>query len=160
MKKVNELVTFFKSLDGEDFIVERDEEELEKKAKGGREMDVVHAPDYTDGTVEPPPILYQNDDMIVEFTKQIGPQSIGWHRGADMDELTIQLKGRRSIKSEAGTVKLGPGDMNVIPRGIAHSHDGDKNDEHVIIYTKKPLKRVAPLSGKNFLEEMKGKNRD
>ena len=49
-----------------------------------------------------------------------------WHDHADTDDLFLVLKGRLSIELRDRTVKLGPGELFVVPQGVEHrpvAHD-------------------------------------
>ena len=43
-----------------------------------------------------------------------------WHSHPETDELFLVLSGILSIWSEAGEVRLGPGQLHVVPRGVRH----------------------------------------
>jgi mannose-6-phosphate isomerase-like protein (cupin superfamily) len=43
-----------------------------------------------------------------------------WHEHADTDELFLCLEGFMTIEMHAGNVQLGPGDLYVVPKGVAH----------------------------------------
>ena len=146
MGKIRELVTFWDNAPGECFFVEREIDLMDGKALGGRRMEVVNVYDY-DVEQEPPLLIYENEDVRIEYIRQKGPQSIGWHRGCDQDECSFQVNGKRILRTEVGTVELKPGDCTVIPRGVAHDNEGDPVGEHIIIYTRKPLRRAVPLKG-------------
>lgn len=144
MAKLRELVTFWDSAPGEKFFVEREIDLMEAKAQGGRRIEVVNVYDY-DIEQEPPILLYENEDVRIEYIRQKGNQSIGWHRGCDQDEASFQVNGKRILHTETGTVELKAGDFTVIPRGVSHDNEGRPVGEHVIIYTRKPLRRVVAL---------------
>lgn len=143
-KVVRELVTWWDSAPGETFFVERDLDLMEAKAEGGRRIEVVNVYDY-DVEQEPPILLYENEDVRIEYIRQKGHQGIGWHRGCDQDEASFQVNGRRILYTETGTVELKPGDFTIIPRGVSHDNAGDPVGEHLLIYTRRPLRRVVPL---------------
>ncbi len=43
-----------------------------------------------------------------------------WHSHPDTDELFFVLSGILSIQTEAGEVRIGPGRLHVVPRGVRH----------------------------------------
>lgn len=43
-----------------------------------------------------------------------------WHSHPDTDDLFLVLKGRLTIQLRDGDVRLGPGDLYVVPRGVEH----------------------------------------
>ena len=43
-----------------------------------------------------------------------------WHSHADTDDLFLVLKGSLVIQLRDGEVRLGPGDLHVVPKGVEH----------------------------------------
>lgn len=43
-----------------------------------------------------------------------------WHSHPDTDDLFLVLKGALTIQMRDGDVRLGPGDLYVVPKGIEH----------------------------------------
>lgn len=43
-----------------------------------------------------------------------------WHSHPDTDDLFLVLKGRLTIQLRDGDVRLGPGDLYVVPKGVEH----------------------------------------
>ena len=43
-----------------------------------------------------------------------------WHTHEETDDFFLVLKGQLTIQTEAGDVRLGPGDLYVVPKGVAH----------------------------------------
>ena len=43
-----------------------------------------------------------------------------WHAHDDTDDLFLVLKGNLVIQLRDGEVRLGPGDLHVVPRGVEH----------------------------------------
>jgi mannose-6-phosphate isomerase-like protein (cupin superfamily) len=43
-----------------------------------------------------------------------------WHSHDDTDDLFLVLSGRLDIELRDRTVRLGPGDLHVVPRGVEH----------------------------------------
>lgn len=43
-----------------------------------------------------------------------------WHSHADTDDLFLVLKGELIIQLRDGEVRLGPGDLYVVPKGVEH----------------------------------------
>ncbi|MFN9332140.1 MAG: cupin domain-containing protein [Planctomycetota bacterium] len=43
-----------------------------------------------------------------------------WHRHADTDDFFLVLKGHVTIRLRDGDVRMGPGDLFVVPRGVEH----------------------------------------
>ena len=48
-----------------------------------------------------------------------------WHRHPETDDFFLVLDGRLEIELEGGAVELGPGQLFVVPRGVAHRPRAD-----------------------------------
>lgn len=171
MKKIKEFVTFWGpsindwaegGLDKR-FVVERDEELLNTPAEGGRKMekvslneifgqDVTTGVDMVNGFM--PLVLYANDDLIIEVANCDREQG-GWHRNMGADEYAFQYRGSRTLKSETGSITINEGEMTVIPRGVAHQNVGHGPNIEITIYSRRPLKRLAPLDAQRARERMR-----
>ena len=90
-----------------------------------------------------PLVLYANEDMIIEVANCDRKQDM-WHRNMGGDEWVFQYRGARTIESEVGDVTINEGEMSVIPRGISHKNVGHGPNIEITIYTRNPLKRLAP----------------
>ena len=56
-----------------------------------------------------------NDVMVVKVKGEFV-----WHSHSDTDDLFFVLKGNLTIKLRDGDVRLGPGDLYVVPKGVDH----------------------------------------
>jgi hypothetical protein len=174
MAKVNEYVTYWGPSisdwgDGTErrFVVERDEDLLRNGLRnGGRRMTKIAIGDIlTEGVVTGvdmdngylPLVLYANDDLIIEVANCDREQG-GWHRNMGADEWVFQYRGSRTIDSEVGSITLNEGEMSVIPRGIAHKNIGRGPNIEITIYTRKPLRRMAPMDAEDARRHMKIKD--
>ena len=169
-KTIKEFVTFWGPsindwTDGPDrrFVIERDVDLLDSQAQGGRKMEkislndifcegVTTGVDMVDGYM--PLVLYGNDDLIIEVANCDTEQG-GWHRNLGADELAFQYKGSRTLRSETGPITINEGEMTVIPRGVAHQNVGHGPNIEITIYSKQPLRRLAPLDVERARERMR-----
>ena len=71
------------------------------------------------------------------------------------DEFCFQYKGARRLETEAGDITINEGEMTVIPKGVAHKNVGLGKNIEVTIYTRKTLKRLAPLDPEKARRRMK-----
>lgn len=55
-----------------------------------------------------------------------------WHAHPETDDLFLVLQGRLTIQLRDGEVKLGPGDLYVVPRGVEHRPVAEE-EAHVLI---------------------------
>ena len=99
-----------------------------------------------------PLVLYANDDLIIEVANCDQEQG-GWHRNMGADEWAFQYKGSRTLNSETGPITINEGEMTVIPRGISHQNVGLGPNIEITIYSRNPLKRLAPLEAKEADED-------
>ena len=65
-----------------------------------------------------PKIVGRVDDHDVKIVKVEGEFVRHDHKGED--ELFFVLKGRFDLELDDGTVSVGPGEMAIVPRGVAH----------------------------------------
>ncbi len=174
-KVVQEFITFWGPSinewgDGSDtrFVVDRDEDLYRKTARGvARKMEKISLDQIVDGgnvatgvdmvNGYMPLVLYANDDVIIEVATCDREQG-GWHRNLGGDEFCFQYKGARRLETEAGDITINEGEMTVIPKGVAHKNVGLGKNIEVTIYTKKPLKRLAPIDPEKARRRMKIKN--
>lgn len=144
-------------------VVERDESLLKGgRISGGRSMKKISINDiFEDGVVTGvdmengymPLVLYANDDLIIEVANCDREQG-AWHRNMGGDEWVFQYRGSRKIETEVGDITIAEGEMSVIPRGISHKNVGLGPNIEITIYTKKPLKRMAPEGAAAARERM------
>jgi mannose-6-phosphate isomerase-like protein (cupin superfamily) len=82
------------------------------------------------------------DSFTIELSKRRMPMPF-WHRNWDNDELIICISGEATWETEVGTVKLNPGKMIIIPRGIAHSVIVEGNTNYIAIEIKSPSLKIV-----------------
>lgn len=89
---------------------------------------------YAKAEGTPLPIL-QAEGVRVDLSKRTKEPMNFWHRNMDCDELIFCHKGAILWETELGGVTLGPGEMFVIPRGIAHRSlpPADSEEENIVI---------------------------
>lgn len=172
-KIVKEFVTYWGPsitdwTEGEErYVIERDEDLLKKGAEGdSRQPQKISLDDIlTEGVVTGvdmengylPLPLYANEDLIIEVANCDREQG-GWHRNMGSDEWVFQYRGARTINTEFGPVTINEGEMSVIPRGVSHQNVGHGTNIEITIYTRKPLKRLAPVDAEKARARMKIQN--
>lgn len=65
-----------------------------------------------------PRVVAELNDYQVKLARIDG--EFIWHDHADTDELFLCLEGSMTIEMHDGNVQLGPGDLYVVPKGVAH----------------------------------------
>ncbi len=71
-----------------------------------------------------PRIVEQVNNQFVKLAKLKG--EFTWHKHDDEDELFYVIKGNLTIQYENDSVKLGPGDIHVVPRDTLHNPVADE----------------------------------
>lgn len=109
-------------------------------------LTVVHYPQqYEPEAFAPPRGVYENDEIRVEWQKMDGRQPF-YHRNCDVDEISYQIGGERTLMSELGVIEFQSGEFSRIPRGVAHDNYG-REDSHLLFYIPAPVTELAPPSG-------------
>lgn len=65
-----------------------------------------------------PRVIAEMNDYQFKLVKICG--EFVWHHHADTDEVFLVIDGHMSIELRDGVVKLGPGEMYVVPKGVEH----------------------------------------
>ncbi|MEU2288024.1 hypothetical protein ABZ614_39980 [Streptomyces sp. NPDC013178] len=129
-------------------LVERDEHlllsppyptPLPVKLWGDHELlSVVHLPQECEGVpFAPPRGVYESDQVRVEWQTMEGRQPF-YHRNCDVDEISYQIAGERTLMTELGVVEHRPGEFSRLPRGVAHDNYG-RRESHLLFYTPAPV---------------------
>jgi mannose-6-phosphate isomerase-like protein (cupin superfamily) len=59
---------------------------------------------------------FNGHDVMVVKVKGV----FNWHSHPDTDDFFLVLKGQLTIQMREGDVRLGPGDLYVVPKGVEH----------------------------------------
>ncbi|WP_020389724.1 hypothetical protein [Kribbella catacumbae] len=106
-------------------------------------LPVVHFPqEYVEQKFAPPRGVYENDQLRVEWQVMNGRQPF-YHRNCDVDEISYQIDGARTLMTELGVIEHRPGEFSRIPRGVGHDNYG-RQESHLLFYLPAP---VAELVG-------------
>ncbi|MBI4561588.1 MAG: hypothetical protein HY724_06040, partial [Candidatus Rokubacteria bacterium] len=100
--------------------------------------------DASEGT---PLRVYQADGVGVDVSKRCRAPMTFWHRNMEYDELIFCHKGGMIWETELGTITLGPGEMILIPQGVAHRAvppEGGGENLLVEIKIRPPVRKVFP----------------
>lgn len=103
-----------------------------------RPFDLIRAPHEPVG-------LLANADMRVSVDSAAGPAPF-FIRTIDFDTVIFQFAGTARIECEMSVEEMAPGDMIVIPRGIAYRSVGDKDALRMIVHLKSPVTHVMDES--------------
>jgi mannose-6-phosphate isomerase-like protein (cupin superfamily) len=89
------------------------------------------------------------EDKLATFSDHWAPRIVGgfnghdlmvvkvkgefvWHDHADTDDFFLVLKGRLTIEMPDGPVRLGPGELFVVPRGVQHRPVAEE-ETHILL---------------------------
>jgi quercetin dioxygenase-like cupin family protein len=106
-------------------------------------LTVVHYPqEFSEVPYAPPRGVYENDEIRVEWQILQGRQPF-YHRNCDVDEISYQIAGERTLMTELGVIEHRPGEFSRIPRGVAHDNYC-RADSHLLFYIPAPVTELAP----------------
>ena len=119
-----ELIT----IDGKNVVVQRDSSPIEnggilENADALRLLNVFDDKFRPDnyGLADGKPLrMFEGKTVKVDLSKRSHEDMGFWHRNNDAHEIIFCIKGALRWETELGTQVLTPGDMLLIPRGIAH----------------------------------------
>ncbi|GAA2130595.1 cupin domain-containing protein [Actinomadura napierensis] len=115
-------------------------------------LTVVHMPqEYRAQPFAPPRGIYENDQVRIEWQTMDNRQPF-YHRNCDVDEISYQIAGDRTLMTELGVVEHRPGEFSRLPRGVAHDNHG-REESHLLFYTPAPAREeraAARLSEPTF----------
>lgn len=101
-------------------------------------LTVVHFPqEYEAVPFAPPRAVYENDKIRVEWQTMDNRQPF-YHRNCDVDEISYQIAGERTLMTELGVVEHRPGEFSRLPRGVAHDNWG-RQESHLLFYIPAPV---------------------
>jgi quercetin dioxygenase-like cupin family protein len=106
-------------------------------------LSVVHYPqEFSELPYGPPRGVYENDEIRVEWQVIEGRQPF-YHRNCDVDEISYQIAGERTLMTELGSLEHRPGDFSLIPQGVAHDNKCVA-DSHLLFYIPAPVTELVP----------------
>jgi mannose-6-phosphate isomerase-like protein (cupin superfamily) len=68
-----------------------------------------------------------HDVMVVKFQGEFP-----WHSHTDTDDFFLVLKGNVTVQTHEGDVRLGPGELYVVPKGVEHRPVAEE-EAHVLL---------------------------
>jgi quercetin dioxygenase-like cupin family protein len=101
-------------------------------------LSIVHfAQQYEAQPFAPPRGVYENAQIRIEWQTMDNRQPF-YHRNCDVDEISYQIAGERTLMTELGVVEHRPGELSRIPRGVAHDNYG-RTESHLLFYIPAPV---------------------
>ncbi|MBO2457594.1 hypothetical protein [Actinomadura violacea] len=109
-----------------------------------RPIQAVHfPPHFVPQGFEPPKGIYESDHLRIERQTMAGFRQPFYHRNCDVDELSYQVYGTRTLMTELGTLDLVAGDFSRIPVTVAHDNHAH-DDIHILFYVPAPVAELRP----------------
>jgi mannose-6-phosphate isomerase-like protein (cupin superfamily) len=106
-------------------------------------LEVVHiGQEYTPLEFALPRTIYQGRQGKIEWQQMDFRQPM-YHRNLDVDELSYQIRGDRTLMTEIGSVELTTGDLCRIPAAVCHDNWG-RQESHLLFYIAAPCADVLP----------------
>lgn len=113
---------------GKEVVITRPNVPVDVVKVDGTDIDLVrlsvHDPklvptNYGDAEGTPLPLL-GCDGFRLDLSRRTKEPMGFWHRNMDYDEIIICVQGGMTWETELGTLTIRPGEMVVLPRGVAH----------------------------------------
>ena len=102
-------------------------------------LGVVHFPqEYQAVPFAPPRGVYESEKVRVEWQTMDNRQPF-YRRNCDVDEISYQIAGERTLMTEFGVVEHRPGEFSRLPRGVAYDNFG-RRESHLVFCTPAPAR--------------------
>jgi uncharacterized cupin superfamily protein len=109
-------------------------------------LGAVHFPvAFQPAKFSPPRGIYECDHIRLEWQQMAHFRQPFYHRNADVDEISFQICGERTLMTEHGTLELRPGDFSRIPVGVAHDNYG-RDEIHLLFYIPAPVEECGTFT--------------
>ncbi|MFC4911799.1 hypothetical protein [Actinomadura gamaensis] len=109
-----------------------------------RPIEAVHFPaHFVPQGFEPPRGIFESDHLRVERQTMAGFRQPFYHRNCDVDELSYQVHGTRTLMTERGSLDLVAGDFSRIPVTVAHDNHAH-DDIHILFYVPAHVEELRP----------------
>jgi mannose-6-phosphate isomerase-like protein (cupin superfamily) len=89
-----------------------------------------------------PRVIAEVDEVYVKVARIHG--TFGWHAHEHEDELFLVLKGELLLEMEAGDVRLGEGELFVVPKGVRHNPVAT-SECHVMLVERKATRHTGDV---------------
>lgn len=132
-------------------VITRDEEGILtnppltfKKLQSHQPIQVIHfTPTFLPTEFAIPRPVYESHYLRIEWQTMPGSRQPFYHRNTDVDELSFQVDGTRSLITDLGLATLRPGDYSRLPVGTTHDNYSP-DDIHVLFYFPAPVTELIP----------------
>jgi mannose-6-phosphate isomerase-like protein (cupin superfamily) len=116
-------------------------------------MDVIHLAETFDRFQDywSPRIVGEVNDAHVKLAKLSG--EFVWHHHEEEDELFLVIQGHLLIKLRDRELRLGPGDLTIIPRGVDHLPIA-QDEVHVLLVEPKTTLNTGSAGGERTVAEL------
>ena len=93
--------------------------------------------------------LYKSEHVWLRVSNVSRSEGDTYCRHRAADEVQLQLKGRRTLITQRGTISVGPGDFLAIPKGCAFTSIFGEENTYVIVLMRYPALAVQPFEKKS-----------
>jgi mannose-6-phosphate isomerase-like protein (cupin superfamily) len=116
-------------------------------------VDVIHLAEMFDRFDDywSPRIVGEVNEAHVKLVKLKG--EFVWHHHEEEDELFLVVEGHLLIKLRGRELRLGPGDLTIIPRGVDHLPVADE-EVHVLLLEPKTTINTGSAGGERTVAEL------
>ena len=94
--------------------------------------------------------LYKAENIWLGVTNITHSRGDIYCRHRFADEVQLQLKGRRTLVTQRGTVHIEPGDFITIPKGCAFANITDEECTYAVVFMRYPAEPIQPFSKKTI----------
>lgn len=97
-----------------------------------------------------PKIVAEVNDFHVKLAKLEG--ELVWHAHDEEDELFLVLAGSLTLRFRDGEVRLDPGQMLVVPKGVEHLPVADE-ETHVLLFERQSIAHTGDVRTERTVDE-------
>ncbi|NNE30221.1 MAG: cupin domain-containing protein [Saprospiraceae bacterium] len=99
-----------------------------------------------------PKIIAELNDQYIKLAKLEG--EFVWHDHAKEDELFVVLKGTLEMEFRDKTVRFGPGEILVVPKGVEHLPRTIGGEVHLMLIEPKSTKHTGEVVDERTVEKL------
>lgn len=99
-----------------------------------------------------PYIIGELNDNYVKVSQLKG--DFVWHKHDDEDELFVVLKGTLIMEFRDKTVKTGPGEILIVPRGVEHLPKTNGEEVQLMLIEPKATKHTGDVKSEMTVEKL------
>ena len=98
-----------------------------------------------------PKIVGELNGQFVKLAKMKG--EFQWHHHDDEDELFLVVKGTFTMRLKAGDLRIGEGELIIIPRGVEHCPVAEE-EAHILLFEPKSTLNTGNVRSEKTVEKL------